>query len=216
MPTGPRPHPPANTVRTVVLGTLGPMPYVNVFHAFLPNNSISSDGQLATWASAWHTAFTNSGILAKCSNTLHVTTIEHVLFISPLIVYRAQGAVSDVGGAALPSLTSGVCFVISWNSSAYWRGGKPRTYLGGVTSASVDTNHSLLDSEKAVVQANANTLRTNINQIVTAQVPETDFVFTSYQSAGQWRNPPVNIEITGAVVHDRVGSQRRRLGPWLP
>jgi len=192
------------------------MPYVNVFHAFLPANSISSDGQLATWASAWHTAFTSSNILGKSSNTLHVTTIEHVLFINDVLVYRASGAASDVGGAALPSLTAGACWVASWQSGAYWRGGKPRTYIGGLTSASIDTNHSLLDSEKATMQSSAAALRTNINAITTAQVPDTVFVFTSYLTKGEWRPTPLNFEITGVIVHDRIGSQRRRLGPWLP
>src|SRR5215472_12281829 len=187
-----------------MLGNLGPMPYAAVFHAFLPANSISSDAQLATWGSAWHTALTSSGLLAKSSNTLHVTTLEHVLFIQADQVFRAVGAVSEVGGAALPSIDASACYVISWNTSAYWRGGKPRTYMGGLTSASIDTNHSLLDSEKSTMQANANAFKNAVNAITTPQVSDTVFCFTSFQSGGEWRNPPLNYEITGAIVHDRI------------
>jgi len=192
------------------------MPYVNVFHAFLAANSVSSDGQLGTWQSAFHTALTSSGLLQPFSNTLHVTEISSVLFINDVLVYRATGAISESGTQPVAAIDASASICISWNSSAYWRGGKPRTYMGGVVPGMIDTNHSLLDSSKADIQARANSFLNDVNAITTAQIPETTMCFTSYQSKGEWRTPPLNFAITGAIIHDRLASQRRRLGPWLP
>jgi len=199
-----------------MLGNLGGQPYVNIFHAFLPANSISSNAQLATWATAWHSALNSSGLLAHFSDTLHVTLLEHVLFINNVLVYRASGAVTESGTAPGTVLPASAAAVLSWNTGAYYRGGKPRTYMGGVPASSVDTNHSFLDAAKANIQSSANALVTNINAIVTAQVPDTTFCFINWQRKNVWNNPPLTYEITGCVVHDRLGSQRRRLGPWLP
>lgn len=192
------------------------MPYVNVFHCFLPANSVSSDAQLTTWLTAFHNALGVADLIGQRSNTLHVTQFEAVLHVGEVLNYRATNTTPLNGGRVSQPLSAAMNAVISWHSSAYWRGGKPRTYLGGMMIENVDTNHSLIDAQKTAIAGQAQTFLNGVSAITTAQVPETQMGFIHWQSKDQWLIPPTFYKFTGASVHDRLGTQRRRLGPWLP
>lgn len=192
------------------------MPYVNVFWCFLPATTINDETQLAAWLDEFHAGTLSSALYTNRGNTLHVTQMEAVLYTSPTVVRRAVKTTSITGTDTQGAEPAGVCMVLSWHSSAYWRGGKPRTYLGGVTARDLDTNHSLTDTEKTAVIGQAQSFRTNINSITTPQVSETQLGFVHWQHHDVWLNPANFIKFTGVTVHDRVGMQRRRFGPWLP
>jgi hypothetical protein len=216
VPTGPRPHTPENVVRVAVTGLLGSQPYANIFHAFLPANAISSDAQLLTWLQSFRASLNSSGLYTARHSSLHVTLLDGVMFWNQDLVFRAQETTNIIGTAVTQQEPASAAVCLSWHTSAFWRGGKPRTYIGGITATQLDTNHSLLDSEKTAILGQAQSLITMVNGITTPQVPETHFCFVHYQSKNVWLNPPTTFNITGVSVHDRLASQRRRLGPWLP
>lgn len=114
------------------------------------------------------------------------------------------------GGAPLPPQSA---VVLSWKSGATWRGGRPRTYLVGVgnvfTSAVGDAQ--LNPANSAALHASAETFRANTSAAVVGGA-NTILGFPSYYSKGAIRPVPLFFPFTSLVVHNRLGSQRRRSG----
>lgn len=215
MPQGTKPQPPANSIRVACSGDLAGQPYANVFHCQVPANSFIDAGQLTTWLGFFEESFNTANLLANFSTTLHVTHMEAIFFGGSGFHLRSDRTVVHNGGNAGQALSAAMCVCSSWLSSAYWRGGKPRTYWGGVPLSGVDTNHSLLDTYKNGLRSTFENWLNAVNSITTPQVPETHLGFVHFQSGDVWLSPPSFIRFTGVTVHDRLAVQRRRLGPWV-
>lgn len=112
----------------------------------------------------------------------------------------------DDTGNPLPANTA---YVISWKDGSYYRGGKPRSFIGGMTESHVE-DAGLITAEGAAGFAdNANTFLAAVNALSTDN-------FTSV-TLGCFHNPgldPVFFApyIEGAAtVRRKWASQRRRL-----
>lgn len=101
----------------------------------------------------------------------------------------------------------------SWTSTASWRGGKPRTYLPGVSASYITTVGGA-----ALTPTASTNYKTQFTAFL-AQVNATtgggaafNMGFPSYYSKCAFRPTPLFFPFLGVVVHDRVDSQRRRSG----
>jgi hypothetical protein len=215
MPPGRRPPTPADIIRVTVTGDIGGQPFALVFHCQTDEPGISTSAGVTDFITAFRTALTSSTLFANFSNTLHVTGLQGVVQLTPDTAVESQITASINGGSATPASTAASAVVLSWLSAAYWRGGKPRTYLPGVTTGMIDTNHSLADANKASILSAATSFLSAVNAITTPAVDSTHLGFVSYASDKEWRSTPVFFPFTGVTIHDRLGSQRRRLGRWL-
>lgn len=215
MPSGPRPALPPQVVRVAVTGNIGGQPFANIFHAQTDQPGINTPAGVNDFLTAFNTALEQSGFYSPFSTTLHVTQLEGVVQITADTALKGLITSTISGTGAGTGTPVGTCVVFSWLSEIFWRGGHPRTYVGGVLTTMSDTNHSLVDSVKNTLILNAQGLHTRINQITTPAVDQTKQGLVSYASGGAWRPTALFFPYTGVTVHDRLGSQRRRLGPWL-
>lgn len=215
MPTGVRPPTPHNIARLAVTGDVGGRPWANVFYVETDEPGISTSAGALDMANAFKGAITNSSLYQQFHSSLHVTQCQCVIQLTPDTAVQGITAMNLVGAAGGSVQPASAAVVVSWLSGAFWRGGKPRTYIPGVSSTFLDTNHSLIDGIKNGLITIAETLRTNVNGITTPAVDKSTMGFVSYASGKVWRATPLFLPYTGAIVHDRLGSQRRRLGPWL-
>lgn len=164
---------------------------------------------------AFKTALTSSSLYGGCHNSVHVTQLQGVVQLDADTAVQSQITAAIDGGNGGTVHPSNVSMVLSWLSGAYWRGGKPRTYLPGVATSSTDSNHSLLDSFKTSLQSLASAFRSDVNGITTPAVDLTELGMVSFVSGKAWRSTPAFFPFNSVIVHDRLASQRRRLGPWL-
>ena len=113
-----------------------------------------------------------------------------------------------VGGKSGTVMPLNVCIAISWTGFFRWRGGKPRQYLSGITS-------DRLANSASITTAAANELEGDALGYIAAlhgSTPDTTPGFVSYHSNNVPRTPPVFFAWQGCNVHQRLDSQRRRLG----
>lgn len=215
MPPGSRPTTPHNICRIAVTGDVGGQPWANIFYLETDEPGISTQAGALDMANAFRSALDAANLYEQFHSSLHVTQISAVVQTTPDTAVQAQIASTLVGTGSGTVLPANTAVVLSWLSSAFWRGGKPRTYIPGVQSGFADTNHSLLDASRTTFATQAEALRNNVNGITTPAVDKTTMGFVSYASGKVWRSTPLFLPFSGVVVHDRLGTQRRRLGPWL-
>ena len=120
---------------------------------------------------------------------------------------------TKAGTATGTGIASNVAAVISWQIAARYRGGKPRTYLPGVANNflggagyNIWTTAFVTAAQAAAVEVLA-----SINAILTPSFSVTMGVYSFY-TGHALRPTPIFRPYTGAKVHERVDSQRRRSG----
>jgi len=205
---------PDGTVRVAVNGHIKAEPWTNVFWANLVGGTTATQAALDAWTSAFRTAYVTDILNAVTADST-LSTVQSTLFqpgetaLHSVITTPATG--SGVG-TLVKNLAS--CRVLSWNTSVYWRGGKPRTYIAGLNQVDTDDDQTLNASAVAFWQNAGNNLHTGINALSATGITQTQHGFVSFQSGGALRNPSVFFPISGCVVHPRIGTQRGRLGAW--
>lgn len=197
-------------------GNIGGQPWANIFYVQTDTPGITTSAGVVDMLEAFRDAWSTADMNDALHSSYHVTQLNGIVQTGPSSAVQGQVSASITGGAGGTALPANECYVLSWLSEAFWRGGKPRTYVPGLTTGNIDTNHSLADSDKAVLISRAQTFLTTVNAITTPAVDETTMGFVSFQSGGAWRSPALFFPYNDVTVHDRLGTQRRRLGPWLP
>lgn len=120
---------------------------------------------------------------------------------------------TQAGGNASPVLTPQVAICISWVAPVTWRGGRPRTYLPAVPSG-----YQSQIGRPDITPASATTIATGAVAFMTAiqaiagVTAVSNLGVPSYYYRGAFRPTPLFLIFTGALVHERLDSQRRRLG----
>lgn len=212
-PTGPRPPVPGLAKFVVQYASTGlkqVFTAANILHIFntgftgITNTSLAS--VLSGLASKFATRFN-----PQRSSSWKITNYQLVT-LDGTGNAAAQPA-NAAGTAASACLQPNCAVVLSWQAPAYWRGGKFRTYLPGVPGGSVLTSgDGQLDTTyTSPLQAAANGFITDVSAVVIG-AQSCEQVGVSYFHNFAFRPTPLVLPITGVVVHDRVDSQRRRLG----
>jgi hypothetical protein len=205
---------PDNSARIAITGTFDSNSWANVFHAQLATSSTISAADLLTWLTAYQAAYkTNIGAIQSTSVTY--SQAQAVVYAPGGGEVAAQVAMTGGGTDAGGIVTnSGVCKVISWTSSVYWRGGKPRTYSPSALSADMANDHQLTGGAITSTTTAGTNFRTAVNALTAGTITGTQHGFISFMTGNVPRSPAVFFPITGATCHSRVGTQRRRLGKW--
>jgi hypothetical protein len=205
---------PDNSVRVAFVGTVRGQTVANVKYFQLTTSSTPAQADLDAWLTTIGTQFKTS-FQSQLPSDYTFSYAKAVMFVpggSELVSTYTPTAWS--GTFASGTVTGATSGVISWSSGVYWRGGKPRTYFP-VGSGAISGGNDLLTSAYRTSLATAATgFRTGANTATSGAITGTAFGFVSFQSGNAERGTPLFFAITGAVIHPRVGTQRRRNGKW--
>lgn len=212
-PTGPKPSLPGLIKVQVLYSTTTltrTYTAANVFHCLLSNTATPTLGNLLTWLGTWGGDF-DTRFKPFRNPTWKTSTYVATMLDGSGLTGSASAGVAGTA-ANLPSLPqAAVC--VTWRAAAYWRGGKPRTYLPGPPSTATSTaGDSLLTSTYANGLATA--AENFITDVSAIGIGSTFAALgaVSYYSRYAFRQPPLFLPYISAVVHDRMASQRRRSG----
>lgn len=210
---------------------LGSKPFlpglVKIDMLFLTNPGYTSGAHCiihARWAdSVNHTQAQMTSLATDLYNTIANDLMPHMSSLTTLKQITAQSLGGDgleatqtgntTGGISGAVYPPNVAVVLSWKAGITWRGGRPRSYTPGVPqSATVDVGSpNLVSSYSSGLATAANTMWNDINGINVAGVGVVAG-FPSYYTKYQLRPVPLFFPFVGVVVHDRLATQRRRLG----
>jgi hypothetical protein len=206
---------PAGTVRAAIQMQANSVNIVNTFWCKLTSSGTITQADLDTWTTAFAAAY-KARFQSTIQGNVAFAQARSTLFAdgTPLNVLESTSAMTGVGSAASSS-EQAIAMVISWLSNAYWRGGKPRTYLP-VGSGLVTTPKQFSAGSIATALTAAGNFRTDVNALTAGTtITGTQLGFVSFYSQGDLRVPPLFFAIGGAKVHPRVCHQRRRDGKWV-
>lgn len=132
-----------------------------------------------------------------------------------------QGASTSAaisGTASPPAFPPQSCVAISWLGAPSYRGGKPRTYLPGVPESAGTAGTSQLSSaycttlRTAAIAAIGDMTWATVASIP-AQLGTVSYIKKTPTNSPPYHRPvPLFWQYTGARVHERLDSQRRRSG----
>jgi len=123
-------------------------------------------------------------------------------------LHTGSGA-GGLGGTAMPS---NVALCVSWKEALHYRGGHPRSYMGGVSATFLADVRHVTTSFAGIMQTAANNFRTAVNAIASPGVTSFALVGVHYTLGKVPRVPPLVTPVLTASVNTRLDSQRRRLG----
>jgi hypothetical protein len=140
-----------------------------------------------------------------------------VLSLIKYSLKRASGEYEDLSSPGIPGSIdhdvepAQVCVDLNWTIGAFYRGGHPRTQLGGVPMTK-RTNSRLWDPTylSSCVSGMA-AFHAALNAITTPDVTSYTHFVPSFQTGGAWRSPPIVRNIISVVGRRTIGTQRRRL-----
>lgn len=206
---------PDNSVRIAISGTASSINWANVFHAQLTTSGSIAQADLDTWTTAFANQFKTS-FAPRQTSLVNYTLAKATLYTPGGGQLSSSSAMTGAGtNAGATVQDQSAAEVISWLTTVYWRGGKPRTYLNGVTSVDMSGSANLSATAISNLTTAATGFRTAINALTAASITGTTLGFVSFSSGNAPRVPAVFFAFTGARVHTRLGSQRRRLGKWI-
>jgi hypothetical protein len=104
--------------------------------------------------------------------------------------------------------------VLSWTTSVYWRGGKPRSYVPLGSSHINSGLDTIVSTQRTALAADGVTLKNDWNGMTQGTITGTVFGFVSFRTGNAERGTPLFFAKTGCIVHPRCGTQRRRDGKW--
>jgi hypothetical protein len=187
-----------------------------VFWVNLAGGTTATQSNFDAYVSAFGENYPNI-LSAELPTTVTVQAATGVLFQSGTQVLHSVHTMNHPGTDASAYINDkSACKVFSWTSNAYWRGGKPRTYVPGIRTADTTDGHTLNAAADTRLTTKANDLHTFINTLSSAGITNTQHGFVHFFVGGVLQTPGIFYPISGAVIHPRLGSQRRRLGRWLP
>lgn len=196
-------------LRVVFTGRYANAPFVNVMYARQIGGSPASVANLDTWAGALASLY-HTTLMTMLNVNTHLTNVTATDISSE---FGNQGVFTGdlvATGPATGGDPANVAVVLSWTIQRHYRGGHPRTYLVGISDTQ-HTEQSLTPASQTAYAAAGNNFRTGWNGILLGGSPTQISSLTKIR-AGVPINPYQLNDITNCVVHQRLDSQRRRLG----
>lgn len=212
-------EPVVGVARVVLSAALAGVPCINVFHVqHQPVSAWSQPtiDQLAIklrgfWVTRWLT-----GVMLSTAYVLGDVTATDLS--SDLgVVGSASGSNAGNGGNAYTPANVALC--ASWRISRHYRGGHPRTYIGGLVPTNVLNPNSWTATAVSSAQTSMLGFLNDVNTSDYAGVSGRLVCVHRYKgkdpATGEPNvlRPPLVDLITDVSVDTRIDSQRRRLGP---
>jgi len=181
----------------------------NILHADGGAGTGWTTTELNALASAVRSSWVTNVIPLQSSNlTLQdVTCIDLASETGPSGV--ATGSTAGTGTSSTAGANAAVCW--SWQISRRYRGGHPRTYIGGIPSIQLSNANTIVTTYQTAHANAAAALRTAVNGVTTS-AGTAKLAVVHYYRAKILLDTPLVSQITGVAVDTRLDSQRRRLG----
>lgn len=122
---------------------------------------------------------------------------------------NSVAVVGTHGQIAAPPLSA--CVVVSWRVGYRFRGGHSRTYLPIADNQDISLGRTLGAVYKGLVLTNMTNFLTDVNAL-TYGTGDVALAMLSYYRNNALRPTPIPFLISQPSVHNRIDSQRRRLG----
>lgn len=204
------PLPPlTGAVKIVVKQTLQGVNVYNVLHALAGISGGFSSADLSALATTFRAAWVTN-VIPQQNSALTLTDVT-VTDLSSTTGLEASVTGSNTGSGAGGPLPASAAVCWSWKVAERYRGGHPRTYIGGIGTEQISNANTLLSTKVTAHAAAAAAIRTAVNNQTVG--PTTwRLGCISYYNAKALRPVPVFREFTSVSVDSRIDSQRRRLG----
>lgn len=199
----------AATLQVRLRGTIGASAvYNNVFHVKY-NGAAPTNAQLATFASAVGNTW-NTQLAPLVPTTSALTGVDVTDLTSPQ-AGQASVTLSHPGTRVGTSPSAQVTMVGSWQAQLRFRGGHFRQYwpFGVITDENTSTTWTTAFTTAA--QAALENFRTGINAL-SVGTATCQMGGLSYFTAHALRPTPLFVAFDSVAVHNRIDTQRRRLG----
>jgi hypothetical protein len=137
-------------------------------------------------------------------------------------LFGSSGEVIGGFAAPTPGLESGTgaqtmaAVVASWRDGQAYRGGKPRTYLGGIPESARSTTYTWNDTYLNALSGGLADFLNTVNALAPSPITGLKLGCLHRWRAGVALSPPVFAGFTGVRTQKRVCTQRLRLGSEIP
>jgi hypothetical protein len=210
--TEPSPHrPPAGIVRLKISGTFETTSWMNGF--WLLTTGTPAPGDLSDLATDCYGAYQTTLLTQMDEDSIQRRS--DVEYFTSGGSIKASSLANHAGSVSGDNLPSSAAVVLSWVIESTYRGGKPRTYLGGQRHNDVDSNHTWSDAHVAACTTQAVAFLDAINSLAPGDITSVTLGTVHFFSGGLALDPPTFDPFLGAGAQKRICSQRRRLGPEL-
>ena len=188
-------------------------PWTNIFHLLSPIIVGFDNTQMAALATAMGTHYGALLQPGKNPGDIFEECVATDLSSGTGGIGVAGFSVSgSTAGAVMPA---NLAHCVSWAIGRRYRGGKPRTYIGGVTGGDIADSRSFTLASTTSLENNANGFRIAVNADVTPPGAPYNLVCVHYLKNHALLTPPLVDLITDCTVDLRVCAQSRRLGRVL-
>jgi hypothetical protein len=207
-------EPVPGVARVVVTGTSAGRTVANIFHfrrvAQMEESWSSTHlGLLVTDVEAVYKAQ-----FGPCLGSSYSGDIVQAVDLTNVAGLSAEVANTTTGsGGTNTAMPQSIAACVSWKIIRHYRGGHPRTYLGPLPAAAIESPTTLAAAFVTKMQTNSQAFLTAIWAWSTGGANNVELVTVHRQYAKQKLNIPLVSKITGRTVDTRIDSQRRRLGP---
>ena len=198
----------ANVLRLGFSGTINTSPFMVTLHAQYTGPALGTtalNAMCSTWATTWDASFKN---LYPSGTALR--TVEAWDLTSPAGPYGSAN-VALAGTLVGGGLANSAALCISWKVNYRWRGGHPRSYLPPPTSAETSNGNLWSVGFQSTAQTQARNFLTAMNATSSAGTTF-KLCLVKYIEAGVILPVPKVLLFADALVHNRIDTQRRRLG----
>lgn len=210
MTTGTRPAPLAGTARVAISGTIWGHRWVNVFWLQIANSSAVTVNDLQTIANGIDAAWA-ANVIGVLDNHAVMQQIDVTFFPTSSTEVRFTGTYNRVGTQASQLTDAAACTVVDWIINAYYRGGKPRSYVPGVRADQVNNGSTFSAGYLTAAATGFNAFRNAINALTSTNITSTTMGTLSFIKNNAFRVTPVFFAYTSVKIRTTIGTQRRRL-----
>lgn len=210
--TEPAPNaPPEGALRIRYFGTYDDSTWANGFWALTTGSPAAGD--LSDLATDFLGAFVTDFLPSFHVNAA-VTHCDLEYFTSTGSV-PASSYDTNFGSDSSARLPASAAGVISWGTDERYRGGKPRTYLGGRAEGTLDTARIWKDSFVSQLSTDGAAFMGHVNAFTSGGLTTVTLGVYHFFSGGVALAPPTFAPFLSANGQKRVCTQRRRLGSEL-
>lgn len=208
----PAPHrPPDDSVRVALSGTLFGTKYVNRFWLKVTPSGSPGSAELLALSNAVAAAF-RTRFLPNLSNGLHQTSQRTIWFKDSTTEVAVDGSDAGTGGDTTAAEAAGICYLINWGIAGSYRGGHPRTYLAGPTTAGLVDVNTLTTTKRNALSTAAGNFLSDVNALTPTGWSSVQLGTIRFFRGNAALSPPVFEPFLSGAASSFIASQRRRVG----
>lgn len=195
-------------VRVSVRGTSQGQAIVNVFHVKWSGGAW--DQASVTYAANLVKAAYETNFVPRLNGNYSGDNVRAV-DLTATAGNEATVALGGSPGTVSTGVPQSAACCVTWRIQRHYRGGHPRTYLGPLGAAAIESPTSLAAAYVSTVTTSATTFLNSINAGTTGG-NTMRLVAVHRQQNGAQLTVPLTSDVQSAVVDTRIDTMRRRLG----